>query len=56
MILKLLTNDPVIFMDVRHYDAENDVMVICNCGSQSTYYATGTNDYKENLAKTTLYP
>ena len=55
-ILKLLTNDPVIFMDIRHYDAENDVMIFCNCGSQSTYYATGTTDYKENLAKTTLYP
>lgn len=55
-ILKLLTNDPVIFMDIRHYDAENDVMIFCNCGSQSTYYVTGTDDYKANLAKTTLYP
>lgn len=55
-ILKLLTNDPVIFMDVRHYDAENDVMVFCNCGSQSTYYAAASNNYQENLAKVTLYP
>jgi L-fucose isomerase len=55
-ILKLLTGDPVIFMDVRHYDKENDVMVFCNCGSQSTYYATGTNDFKTNLKKTVLYP
>lgn len=55
-ILKLLTDDPVIFMDVRHYDSENDVMVFCNCGSQSTYYATGTDDFEENLKKTTLYP
>lgn len=55
-ILKLLTDEPVIFMDVRHYDEENDVMVFCNCGSQSTYYATGTDDYKANLKKTTLYP
>lgn len=55
-IFKLLTDEPVIFMDVRHYDKENDVMVFCNCGSQSTYYATGTDDYKANLAKTRLYP
>lgn len=55
-ILKLLSDEPVIFMDVRHYDSEYDAMVFCNCGSQSTYYATGTNDYKANLAKTTLYP
>lgn len=55
-ILKLLTDEPVLFMDVRHYDQDNDVMVFCNCGSESTYYATGTNDWKANLAKTTLYP
>jgi len=55
-ILKLLSDEPVIFMDVRHYDSDNDVMVFCNCGSQSTYYATGTDDYKANLKKTTLYP
>lgn len=55
-ILKLLTDSPVLFMDVRHYDEEYDVMVFCNCGSQSTYYATGTDDYKENLKRTTLYP
>ena len=55
-ILKLLTDDPVIFMDVRHYDSEYDVMVFCNCGSQSTYYATGTDDHRENLGRTTLYP
>ena len=55
-ILKLLTDEPVIFMDVRHYDSDNDVMVFCNCGSQSTYYATGKDDYAANLAKTKLYP
>ncbi len=47
-ILKQLTGDPVIFMDVRHYDADNDVMVFCNCGSQSTYYAAASEDFREN--------
>lgn len=55
-ILKLLTHAPVIFMDVRHYDAENDVMVFCNCGSQSTYYAAASEDLRENLKQVTLYP
>ena len=55
-ILKLLTDEPVIFMDVRHYDDEHGVMVFCNCGSQSTYYATGRDDYKENLRRTKRYP
>ena len=55
-ILKLLTNSPVAFMDVRHYDQEYNVMVFCNCGSQSTYYAGLSYDPKENLKNVTLYP
>ena len=55
-ILKLLTGKPVVFMDVRHWDAKNGVMVFCNCGSQSTYYADASDNYKDNLSKVTLYP
>ena len=55
-ILKLLTDEPVIFMDVRHYDKDYDVMVFCNCGSQSTYYAGRSNIPEENLKNITLYP
>ena len=55
-ILKLLTGDPIIFMDIRHYDPEYKVMVFCNCGSQSTYYAGKSDDPKENLKNVTLYP
>jgi L-fucose isomerase len=55
-ILRVLTDQPVIFMDVRHYDPEEDVMVFCNCGSQSTYFANKSYDPKENLKDVTLYP
>lgn len=55
-ILSLLTNEPVLFMDVRHWDSKHEVMVFCNCGSESTYYATGKDNYRENLKKVTLYP
>ena len=55
-MLKLLTDEPVLFMDVRHWDAKRGVMVFCNCGSEATYYATGADDYRANLGKTTLYP
>jgi L-fucose isomerase len=55
-MLKQLTGEPVIFMDVRHYDKDYDVMVFCNCGSQSTYYANKSYDPKENLKDVTLYP
>ena len=55
-ILKLLTGDPVIFMDVRHWDKENEVMVFCNCGSQSTWYAGRSDDPRVNMKCVTLYP
>lgn len=55
-ILHMLTNDPVIFMDVRHYDNEYNVMVFCNCGSQSTWYAGCSDKPEENLKNVTLYP
>jgi len=55
-ILKLLTGDPVVFMDVRHFDEEYGVMVFCNCGSQSTWYAARSDDPKENLKKVQFYP
>ncbi len=55
-ILKLLTNEPVLFMDVRHYDKDFDVMVFCNCGSESTYFAGKSEDPKENLKNVKLYP
>ncbi len=55
-ILKMLTGAPVIFMDVRHFDPEYQVMVFANCGSQATYFATGTPDAAANLQKVNLYP
>ena len=55
-ILKLLTGDPVIFMDVRHWDDEEKVMVFCNCGSEATWYAARSADPKENLKRVTLFP
>jgi L-fucose/D-arabinose isomerase len=55
-ILKLLTTDPVVFMDVRHWDPDYEVMVFCNCGSQSTWYGACSDDPRENLQQVTLYP
>lgn len=55
-ILKQLTHDPVLFMDVRHWDEENQVLEFCNCGSEATWYAVRSNNPKENLSKVTLFP
>ena len=55
-ILKLLTGDPAIFMDVRHWDEENQVLEFCNCGSESTWYAAKSDDPDENMKNVTLFP
>jgi L-fucose isomerase len=55
-ILKMLTGDPVLFMDVRHYDEEYGAMVFCNCGSESTWYAGRSADPAVNLRNVTLSP
>ncbi|MEW6226543.1 MAG: L-fucose/L-arabinose isomerase family protein [Bacillota bacterium] len=54
--MKLLTGEPVLFMDFRHYDASEDVFVFCNCGSQATYYANRSDSAEENLRDVHLYP
>ena len=55
-ILKLITKSPVLFMDLRHFDENNNLYVFCNCGSQATYFAAASDDYKKNLAKVSLEP
>ncbi|WP_433328005.1 L-fucose/L-arabinose isomerase family protein [Spirillospora sp. CA-294931] len=55
-ILKLLTGDPVLFADVRHYHAGKDVWDLCNSGQHATWYAARSDDPAENLARTHFYP
>ncbi|MFI7587420.1 L-fucose/L-arabinose isomerase family protein [Spongisporangium articulatum] len=55
-ILKLLTQKPVLFADVRHYHADRDVWDLCNSGQHATWYAARSDDPAENLAKVHLYP
>lgn len=55
-ILKLLTHEPVVFMDVRHWDEENQVLEFCNCGSESTWYGAHSDIPEENMKHVTLYP
>jgi L-fucose isomerase len=55
-VLKHLTDSPVLFFDLRHYDAANDMFVFSNCGSQSTYFAGHSLDPKVNLKRVTFYP
>lgn len=55
-IMKHITDGPVLFYDLRHYDAANDMFVFSNCGSQSTFFAGRSNDPRSNLSRVTFYP
>ncbi|WP_329258810.1 L-fucose/L-arabinose isomerase family protein [Actinoallomurus sp. NBC_01490] len=55
-ILKLLSGDPVLFADVRHYHADKDVWDLCNSGQHATWYAARSADPAENLAKVHFHP
>ncbi|MZD08718.1 fucose isomerase [Streptomyces sp. SID5785] len=55
-ILKLLSGDPALFADVRHYHADKDVWDLCNSGQHATWYAARSADPLENLAGVHLRP
>jgi L-fucose isomerase len=54
-ILKLLTNQPVIFVDLIHLD-ENGVFACTNCGGLATWYAKRSEDPAVNLREVHLLP
>ena len=55
-IMKGLSGTPVLFADVRHYEAELDVWDLCNSGEHATWFAARSDDPAENLARVHLYP
>lgn len=55
-LMKLATGEPVLFSDVRHYDAEDDVWYFSNSGTHATYFAGRSRDPAENLKHVTFYP
>ena len=55
-IMKGLTGTPVLFADVRHYQAEFDVWDLCNSGEHATWFAARSDDPAENLAACTCTP
>ncbi len=55
-IFKHLANTPVLFADVRHYFADQDILDLVNSGQHATYFAAKSFDFKENLAKVEFRP
>jgi len=56
LIFHFLAGTPVLFADVRHYDAERDIWDLCNSGEHATYFAARSSHPAENLAKTEFRP
>jgi L-fucose/D-arabinose isomerase len=55
-LMKGLAGTPVLFADVRHYEAEFDIWDLCNSGEHATWFAARSDDPAENLARVHLYP
>lgn len=55
-LFKHFTGKPVLFADVRHYDADRGVWYFSNSGTAATYFAAASDDPKENLKHVTFYP
>lgn len=55
-LLKQLSGTPVLFADVRHYHAEQDIWDLCNSGQHATWFAARSSDPLENLRNVHLYP
>lgn len=55
-IFKLMTEQTILFYDLRHYDAWNEVYVFSNCGSTATFCVARSGTPEENLKQVSLYP
>ncbi len=55
-ILKHIAGTPVLFADVRHYDAADNVWDLCNSGEHATYFAGHSFDPAVNLKRVHLHP
>ncbi|MDQ7844561.1 MAG: L-fucose/L-arabinose isomerase family protein [Armatimonadota bacterium] len=55
-LFKHLAATPVLFADVRHYDAADDIWDLCNSGQHATYFAGRSFDPAVNLPKVHFYP
>ncbi len=55
-ILKEISGTPVLFCDVRHYEASIDTWFFGNSGTSSTYFAAHSDDPAVNMARVDLLP
>lgn len=55
-IFKHITGQTVLFADVRHYDAADDVWYFANSGTHATFFAARSADPAVNLRKVSFFP
>jgi L-fucose isomerase len=55
-IMHHLSDEPVLFADVRHYDVEDEVWYLSNSGTHATFFAGRSHDPAVNLKKVTFFP
>ncbi len=55
-VLKHITGEPVLFADVRHYDAEDDFFDLCNSGAHATFFAGRSRRAEDNLPLVHFWP
>jgi L-fucose/D-arabinose isomerase len=55
-ILQLISGQSPLFLDLRHYDSEQELWTLCNCGGQAVHYARRSDDEAENLKSVDLVP
>ncbi|MDR7545281.1 MAG: L-fucose/L-arabinose isomerase family protein [Armatimonadota bacterium] len=55
-VFKHIARTPVLFADVRHYDAEENMWDLVNSGAHATYFAGKSFDPAVNLKHVHLYP
>jgi L-fucose/D-arabinose isomerase len=55
-ILHLISDQPVLFADIRSYYEDRNIWDFCNSGTHATYFAGHSNDPIENLKKVEFRP
>ncbi|HEV2352489.1 MAG TPA: L-fucose/L-arabinose isomerase family protein [Terriglobia bacterium] len=55
-LFKHVTGEPVLFADVRHYDAEDNFFDLCNSGAHATFFAGRSRKPEDNLRQVHFWP
>ncbi len=55
-LMHLLTGEPALFADLRHYHEDLDLYDLCNSGQHAPWFAERSSNYKDNWRHVHLHP